>query len=196
MAHKGVNPLKASFRLKSNPSHRRLVRCHRIDQTTAGWACHQKVFVPGQKYIRHITEWFQPELWDYFGKSYVTVLAPLKEVVAKEKKIKKAPAAQSVPKAMDQKDDDAPEPVVASLPAPTTIKKAVPNDKEEMPGEYNPRAHPEKALGDPEDLIVFSDMVDANFIAQQRRNKLMQLRARQKIAGTPGQPIVSGYEPG
>jgi len=41
--------------------------------------------------------------------------------------------------------------------------------------------------------------VNSNYIAQQRRNKLMQLRAKQEGRGirpSPAMPIVSGFEPG
>lgn len=101
-------------------------------------------------------------------------------------------------------EDDGSVSAMPSAPAQgvqtTSGPRKVISDREEMPGEYNPRAHPEKALGDPEDLVVFQDMVAANFIAQQRRNKLAQMRARQQghsgISVSPTNPIATGFEPG
>jgi hypothetical protein len=208
-----VNPMTARFRLRTKPTHYKMVKCHRIDNTKAGWACHTKVFVPGQHYVRHITEWFQPSVWEYLEHGYVNpqkrtlkkraakaaaeaaALAAAEQPAEPERPKQESPKNPPPPIMLDEDEDITEEIPVASVTAhPSSPKKY--SDKEEVPGEYNPRAHPEKVMGAPDDLIVFDDLVSQNYIASQRKMKLEQLRHRQRIMGTPGQPIVSGFEPG
>ena len=109
---------------------------------------------------------------------------------------KPAPAITFV----DDDDDTEEIPVAAVAPPATKVSKLGPKGlNEEYPGEYNHRAHKDQIAGKEEDLIVFDDIVNSNYIAQQRRNKLMQLRAKQEGRGirpSPAMPIVSGFEPG
>lgn len=208
---RAANPMTARFRLRTKPTHYKLVKCHRIDNTQAGWACHSKVLVPGQTYIRHITEWFQPSIWEYLEHGYVN---PQKRTLKKRAAAAAAKAAAEQPQEpvrptqespknppppiTFEEDDDITEeiPVASVTQHPSAPKKY--SDKEEVPGEYNPRAHPREVMGKEEDLIVFDDLVSQNFIAQQRKMKLAQLRHRTKVTPTRGDPdgVAVGFEPG
>lgn len=212
LQHKrGVNPVLVAFRQKAKPDHWRSVHCYRVDDTELAWAVHQKM--PTKKgYVRQITEWFEKSMWDRLPASTnrkknkvplpvafehpVKLTAPMAEPEVPVRPKRESPKNPPPPIMLDEDEDETDEiPVASVAPAASGPRKTV-SDREELPGEYNPRAHPEKPLGEPEDLIVFDDLVAQNFIAQQRKNKLLQLRSRQRLTATPGQPIVTGFEPG
>lgn len=210
-----INPMTYTFIYRTNTKHRRSVHAHRMDETPLSYAVHQKVTMPGKNYLRHITEWFEKALWAYHEPN-----RPRRKRVAEAKPFEppKMEAPVEAPKPIphptmespknapppitlvDDDDDTAEIPVASVKPAAPVAAKADPLDPNvELPTEYNPRAHKELAAGAPEDLIVFDAMVDANFIAQQRRNRMMALQAKQMgrvLKTTPNNPIVSGFEPG
>lgn len=210
-----INPMVYTFIYRTNENHRRSVHAHRMDETPLSYAVHQKVVMPGKNYLRHITEWFEKALWTYHEptrprrKRVVAAAKPFEppkmEAPVEEPKpvrpTRESPKNAPPPITFVDDDDDTEEiPVAAVAPPKPTAPKADPMDPNvELPTEYNPRAHKELAAGAPEDLIVFDAMVDANFIAQQRRNRLMALQAKQMgrvLKTTPNNPIVSGFEPG
>jgi hypothetical protein len=212
----GANPLVFSFRQKSNPDHIRMVRGHHMDDTPLSWAVHTRVVTPGRNYIRHITEWFEKSLWATAEpkvkrrRAYTEskpFVAPVASVTPPEdapahppRPTRESPKNEPPPITLVDDEDDTEEiPVAAVIPVKAAPKSDPFDINAEMPGEYNPRAHKEKVAGDPEDLVVFDALVDSNFIAQQRRNKLAALRAREQgrvLRTTPNNPIVSGFEPG
>jgi len=244
------NPLQATFRFKSIPSHYRMVRCHRMDETPTSWACHVKVYTRGRKYVRHMTEWFEKSLWDFQKKGYrKSVLLPkgkptcespaapivetktatpttaptaappasaskwaeenpaLAAMHTGEETPAPAPKPKSPPPAItfaDDDEDDQPVQMVPAVPAPTTsgVKAGI-SIQAEYPQEYNPRAHPKEIAGKIEDLVVFDDLVNQNFINQRRKEKLMLLQARRQGMGASVTPTMadklgvrSGFEPG
>jgi hypothetical protein len=209
----GINPHVFLFRQKSNPKHSRKVFGTGIDDTPKAWAVHAKVAVPGRNYLRHITEWFEKSLWSKheplvkrregflagtpFAPSAKAIETPIEET---PKPTMESPKNSPPPITFVDDDDDTEEIPVAAVAPPKLVSKLGPKGlNEEYPGEYNPRAHKEQIAGKEEDLIVFDDIVNSNYIAQQRRNKLMQLRAKQEGRGvrpSPANPIVAGFEPG
>jgi hypothetical protein len=211
----GANPLVFSFRQKSDPDHLRWVRGKRMDDTPLAWAVHFSVVTPGRNYIRHMTEWFEKAMWTVAEPQVkrrrryteqkpfeppVTSMSPEKapEPATPARPVKESPKNAPPPITLVDDDDDTEEiPVVAVAPPAKTVGTVDIN--EEMPNEYNPRAHKENIAGKVEDLVVFDALRDSNFIAQERKNKLMALRARAEgrvLRTNPLNPIVSGFEPG
>jgi hypothetical protein len=210
---KGCNPMQARFRLRSNANHERLIRCHRVDDLELSWACHQKIFTKGQNYVKHVTEWFEKALWENVSRGYVAPKKPKVEKPFEPPKEAKAPA--DAPPRMDESRDPRPqktespknppppideddEPTAPLPPGTSPIiagrQKQKYDIKEEAPGEYNPLAHKENLYGKPEDLIVLDEMVDSNYIAQRRKEKLLDMKRRQRVVDqvSPMNPCVSG----
>src|ERR1700690_1176942 len=115
-------------------------------------------------------------------------LAAMSEAQASAPKPKSPPPA--IPLAEDDEEDDPNLPVPpVSPPSTPTGRLGVISDRAEYPKEYNPRAHPEQAAGKIEDLVVFDDLVNANFIAARRKEKLEQLRHRARVIPTQADPL-------
>jgi hypothetical protein len=105
------------------------------------------------------------------------------------------PAIMLVPDDESDVVEGAPPPQPSPGPAAAPSSKTG-NIKVDLPGEYNPLAHPEKAFGALEDLVVFDEMVNSNFIASQRKMKLMKIQAEshRRLVPTRNNPIVTGAE--